>query len=411
VTPLGLITTAEHPQTDEMAIARINPKIIAPALKRLNVGLEHLVTKSFPLEKVRALANGEHFPTEAQAEYLANKLRIPYLVLFLDDVPNLDEIRLTDYRTLSGEPIAKPSVDLVDTINAALLRQDWFREYQILNRATPLPFVGKFSMSDPVRRVADDMRSTLGLTPAFRQECASWTGFLRICMRQAESAGILVMRNGVVEHSTGRRLLVKEFRGFAVSEPFAPLVFINDSDARAAQIFTLAHELAHIWIGQSGISNLPLDKGRARLLGVERYCNRVAAELLAPEEDARRIWKATLPLDSNVGQWTHEFRVSKLMALVRAYELELLSRTDYRAEYDREWKRIEELEELRKKREKQKKKQKGDFWATLKLRTGDLFNRALADGVRRDIATYTEASSLLGVSLWTVEEFMRRESA
>ena len=80
-------------------------------------------------------------------------------------------------------------------------------------------------------------------------------------------------------------------------------------------------------------------------------------------------------------------------------------------EYDKEWKRIKEQEEARKKREAQKKKQKGDFWATLRLRTGDLFNRALADGVRRDMATYPDASSLLGVSLWTVEEFMRRESA
>jgi len=402
---------AERREADGMATAHINPKVIELALRRLNVGLEHLATKALPLEKVQALASGRHFPTEAQAEYLANKLRIPYLVLFLDDTPDLDKIPLADYRTVSGEPIAKPSVDLVDTINAALLRQDWFREYQILSRAAPLPFVGRFTMSDPVKRVADDMRSILGITPELRHQCSGWTQFLRSCMRRAEDAGILVMRNGVVDQSTGRRLLVREFRGFAVSDPLAPLVFINDSDARAAQIFTLAHELAHIWIGQSGISNLPLDKRKVRLAGVERYCNQVAAELLVPEHAARQLWKSGLSLDSNVEQWTHNFRVSKLMALVRSHELGLLDRAGYRVEYDKEWKRIKEQEEARKKREAQKKKQKGDFWATLRLRTGDLFNRALADGVRRDMATYPDASSLLGVSLWTVEEFMRRESA
>jgi Zn-dependent peptidase ImmA (M78 family) len=147
------------------------------------------------------------------------------------------------------------------------------------------------------------------------------------------------------------------------------------------------------------------------LAGVERYCNQVAAELLVPEHAARQLWKSGLSLDSNVEQWTHNFRVSKLMALVRSHELGLLDRAGYRVEYDKEWKRIKEQEEARKKREAQKKKQKGDFWATLRLRTGDLFNRALADGVRRDMATYPDASSLLGVSLWTVEEFMRRESA
>jgi Zn-dependent peptidase ImmA (M78 family) len=397
---------------EEMAIAHINAKIIPLALKRLNKGLDYLTTKSLPLEKIQALANGDHPPTETQAEFLANKLRIPYLVLFLDDPPNLDDIPLPDLRTLSGERIAKPSVDFVDTVNAALLRQDWFREYQVLNRASPLPFVGKYSIKDPVKRVAEDLRSTLGLTPEFRQKCASWTDFLRFSIRQAESSGILVMRNGVVEHSTRRRLSIKEFRGFAVSDPLAPLVFINDSDARAAQNFTLAHELAHIWIGQSGISNSPINRRNVVPMEIERYCNHVAAELLAPEEEARRLWRSSLPLNTNIEQWTHSFRVSKLMALLRAYELGFLNYADYRAESDKEWERIKKEEELRKKREQdQQKKRKGDFWATFKLRTSDLFNRALADGVRREFATYTEASSLLGVHLCTVEEFMRKESA
>ena len=397
---------------DDMATAHINGKIIPLALKRLNVGFDYLVTKALPLEKVQALANGEHFPTEAQAEFLANRLRIPYLVLFLDDLPNLDDVPLADLRTLSGEKLARPSVDFVDTINAALLRQDWFREYQLLNGVGPLEFVGKFSITDPVKRVADHMRSTLGLTAEFRRSCTSWTHFLRATIRQAESAGILVMRNGIVEHSTRRRLSIKEFRGFAVSDYLAPLVFINDSDARAAQNFTLAHELAHIWIGESGISNSPIERRPANALGVERYCNQVAAELLAPEDIAWQMWKTSRSLDLNIQEWVYTFRVSKLMALVRAYELGFLLFADYQVEMDREWARIKDEEELRKKREQQqKKKQQGDFWATLKLRTSDLFNRALADGIRRELATYTDAASLLGVNLCTAEEFVRRESA
>lgn len=61
------------------------------------------------------------------------------------------------------------------------------------------------------------------------------------------------MRTGVLGYSNRDRLDADEFQGFAVSDPFAPIVFINDEDAKAAQIFTLAHELAHIWIGETGI--------------------------------------------------------------------------------------------------------------------------------------------------------------
>jgi Zn-dependent peptidase ImmA (M78 family) len=392
-----------------MATAHINPKIIPWALRRLNLEIDSLVTKNLPLEKIKAWISGQHPPTELQAEFLANRLRIPYLVLFLEEPPQLNEITLPDLRTVSGEKVSEPSVDFIDTLNAALIRQNWFKEYQLANGMRPLTFVGKFSTKDSVKNIAEDMRKTLGIDADFRHRCPSWTEFLRSFIRQAEGVGVLVMRNGVVEHSTKRRLNVKEFRGFAVSDPVAPLVFINDGDARAAQNFTLAHELAHIWIGQSGISNSPIERRNLTPLAVERFCNQIAAELLAPEEESRGIWRTDLSLEANLKQWTHTFRVSKLMALLRAYELEFIEYGVYKAEFDQELKRIKEEETLRKR--KQKKKQQGDFWATLKLRMSDRFGRALVDGIRRDLTTYSEASSLLGVNICTVEEFMRRESA
>ena len=100
------------------------------------------------------------------------------------------------------------------------------------------------------------MIATLGIDDAFRRECGSWQQFLTSFVQKSEAVGFLVMRGGIVRHDVTRKLKTQEFRGFAISDDLAPLVFINAADAKAAQIFTLAHELAHIWIGESGISNI-----------------------------------------------------------------------------------------------------------------------------------------------------------
>ena len=197
---------------------------------------------------------------QAQAEFLANKLQIPYLTLFLTDPPLADPVPIPDLRTRSGKPVSAPSRSFIGVINDALIRQDWFRDHKVRQGRQKLAFVGRYTIKDPVVDVAANMRSVLGVNAEFRQQCSNWEQFLRKLIKKVESAGILVMRSGIVGHSTHQRLDAEEFQGFAISDPYAPLVFINDTDARAAQIFTLAHELAHIWIGETGISNARLSE-------------------------------------------------------------------------------------------------------------------------------------------------------
>jgi hypothetical protein len=237
----------------DMNVAYINPRIITWAMAQHKLVPEQLATEAVTADKIRAWERGEPI-SEDQAEFLANKLQIPYLVLFLADPPQPDPVPIPDLRTRSGKPVVEPSREFIRVINDALMRQDWFREHKLRLGKQKLALVGRFTTKDSVADVAANMRLVLGVNTDFRQQCRSWEQFLRKLMKKVESAGILGMRSGVVGHSTHKRLDAEEFQGFAISDPFAPLVFVNDTDARAAQIFTLAHELAHIWIGKTAES-------------------------------------------------------------------------------------------------------------------------------------------------------------
>jgi hypothetical protein len=125
--------------------------------------------------------------------------------------------------------------------------------------AEPLGFVGSFETgADPVA-LAADMRRQLGIGEDFSRVSKSWSDHVARLSRAADAAGILVFRSGIVGGNTRRPLSVDEFRGFALCDELAPVVFVNAADYKAAQSFTLAHGLAHLWIGKSGVSNETVD--------------------------------------------------------------------------------------------------------------------------------------------------------
>ncbi|MDQ1502575.1 MAG: hypothetical protein QOD57_302, partial [Actinomycetota bacterium] len=220
---------------------------------------------------------GRLSPTLKQLEDFARATHTPVGFLFLPEPPN-EQVPIPDYRTMADVGVPQPTADLLDTIFQCQQRQEWYRSFAEVNQETPIPFVGSLSTAAPIEEAAATIRSTLEFD--VEQRGPTFTEALRRLAEEAESRGILVMVNGVVGTNTHRKLNPREFRGFALVDPLAPLVFVNGADTKAAQVFTLAHELAHIWLGDTALSDADLTVLPSR--AAERWCNEVAAEFLVP---------------------------------------------------------------------------------------------------------------------------------
>lgn len=363
-----------------MTAALINPSILTWSRLRAGLSEDRLAHGlAIKAEKVFEWEAGKSAPTFKQAQKWATLAHIPFGFLFLKEPPQ-EALPLPDLRTVGGQPPAKPSIDLLDTVKEVLRRQQWYVEYLTEHGTAPLSFVGRFSPQDDVQVVVADMRSTMGLTGEAVK--GSHEDYLRKLISVAESVGVLVMRSGIVAGNTHRKLDVGEFRGFAISHDMAPMVFINSADAPTARLFTLVHELAHIWIGSSGISSVGVDAGRKE----EAFCNAVAGEFLVPETAFRQLWRNDSDWTAQLAEHAARFKVSRLVIARRACDLSLITKPSYRDFY------LTELETYR-----SKEKSGGSYYANAGAKNSHRFSKAVLSQTNRGSMLLRDAATLLGI--------------
>jgi Zn-dependent peptidase ImmA (M78 family) len=259
-------------------------------------------------------------------EKLAEKTRTAFGFLFLEAPPH-PSLPIADFRRIDGTNPSAPSDDLLDVIYDAQLKQNWYREHLISNGGKPLPFVGKSSIKTPTKETAADIRETLNIGSALSAMMTTWEEAWGMTIEAVEESGILVLCAGYAGGFTHRTLSVDEFRGFAMSDKYSPLIFVNGADAPAARLFTLAHEIAHIWIGETGISNL--ERTYAAGNTVETYCNSVAAEVLLPIDELRATWSGGVNDIGEVERLSHKYKVSRLVVARRAHDAGFLTAEKY----------------------------------------------------------------------------------
>ncbi len=368
---------------------------VKPALLRWAV--ERSRVDPLKLPQVEAWERGEKLPTIKQLEAFAKATHTPLGYFFLPEPP-VERLPIQDFRTVR-EAVARPSADLLDTIYALQRRQDWLREERRDGEGEPLDFVGSASLSDDPEAVGREMRRVVGLDDGWAAQVKTWTEAVGELRRRIEKLGVIAVINGVVGNNTSRKLDVREFRGFALTDAYAPLIFVNGADAKSAQMFTLAHEFAHVWLGREGegLSGFEgIFPGEQR---VERFCDRAAAEFLVPAAELKKQWLTLGHETDPFEQLARRFKVSPIVAGRRAKDLKLVGREVFFKFYE---------DYTQRERSRPKAAGGGDFYNTQNTRVGVSFALAVMRAALEGRVSFKEAYDLTGLKGGAFQEYGRR---
>ncbi len=369
-----------------MPTVAVKPELIRWAIDRSGLSMEELLAK-FP--KLEEWKSGERQPTFRQLEIFARTTMTPFGAMFLDSPPK-EELPVPDFRTKNDRPLRHYSPNLLDTIQTMQQRQAWLREWLIEEGGEPLDFVGSANASLNFKSLAQRVRHRLDLDADWAEGLATWEDALQTLRKAIERIGIVVFSNSVVGLNNHRPLDPDEFRGFVLCDRLAPVVFVNDADTKSARIFTLAHEIIHVWLGQDGVFNL--DKMMPAKEESERFCNRVAAEFLVPAYKLTERWNEASSTDKpfqTIAKW---FKVSPVVAARRALDLKLVTEVEFFRFYEQD-----RADWLKRKVEDRKKNAGGNFYATQNVRLGRRFSAAVVRAAREGRILYQDAFRLTGM--------------
>lgn len=319
--------------TDNEVVPKINPEILRWARETAGLTIENAAEK-IGLKSARGVAGadrlalleaGEGEPSQSVLREMVKQYRRPLLAFYMAVPPKI-AARGEDFRTLPAE-FSRRDAALLDTLlREVRARQQMVRALlEAEAEATNLPFIGSFDRAQGADSLAASIVSALDFDlQQFRSGAAAKApkGFAYLRER-VEAAGVFVLLIGNLgsHHSA---LGVELFRGFALADPIAPFIVINDQDSEAAWCFTLLHELAHIWLGQTGVS------GSAPGTPIEIYCNDVAGRILLPtaeiarEKDLRGAPQAHVV--ARIGEIAATRKVSHSMVAYKLYREGIISR-------------------------------------------------------------------------------------
>ncbi len=380
--------------------AFITPKVLKWARESARMSIEtaaHKAGKSTQI--IKEWESGNSQPTIRQAKNLAKAYRRPFAVLFLPEIPN-DFQPLQDFRRKTAKPLSTASIFIIREIQQ---KQAWIGEVYKEFGEKPLSFLGKFSIQTNPITVARDILETLKINPIKYSN----DNPIKEWIDKAESKGIFISRTSFI-HS--RLTLDKEeLQGFSIADKYAPFVFVNSDDWKAPQLFTLAHEIAHIWINESGISNeIEIDiKNNEKYNPIELFCNEVAANALMPIEIMNNLDIDTFENSFNVFKVAKKIGVSSFALLIRAYNTKLISYerfSDLKSDVAIDYKNFLKREEEKKAKLREKKGGPNPYLLRLN-KNSRLFTQIVLDAYEGGRIEPTQASYLLNTQINKFHKF------
>jgi len=373
----------------------VSPDVLGWALDRTHD--PDAVTRAMP--KVLEWLAGDSQPTVKQLASFATRTGTPFGYLFLPRPPDL-QLPVPDFREgFEGADLGEPSPDLLATVHQSIRRQDWYRDYVIDNGLAEVEVVARASNMDPTQAAAA-RRADLNYEVDERR--GNWNDQRKYLLRAFEELGGLTVATSMVENNNYRMLDPNEFRGFSLVDRLAPLVFINTNQTLNGQIFTLAHEFAHVWRGVGGVS---LEDMRWKPQSeVERWCNDVASEFLVPEADLRQRFASVRRLDlvEQMERLARTYKCGTLVVLQAINRTGLRNFDDYGATYD------DEVERLKAFSAGKDDRGRGQFLYNQPYRIGERLSRALIDDALGGRTTLSEAVRLMSLkSLTNFDNYTR----
>lgn len=328
---------------------------------------------------------GEKIPTFNQVEDMSKKINIPFGYFFLDKPP-IEVCPIVEYRTANSATMIEPSRNLVETVDLMTDIQEWMTEYVVENGQEELDYVGSVGKKTDVSFAVKDIRKRLNIDIEWYADRQNAADSFRFLKKRMEEIHVLVMMSGIVGNNTRRKLDLNEFRAFTLVNKYAPLIFINSCDSDTGKLFSILHELAHIWIGENSFYNVQTGVNNENSMA-ERFCNAIAAELIAPTEIFLEKWESSRGEGMDkIERLAKMFRCSGFVIARKALDNGKLSQKSYEQ-------MIAELTNAFKEWQKSQKESRdsgGNYYRNLASKIDRNFIIALARSASEGKTQYTE---------------------
>ena len=376
----------------------VKPIIIQWAIQSAGKDVRGLSDK---FDKIDKWTSEESELTVSELNKLSKELRIPFGYFFLPEPPD-EDIKLLKYRTIDNEDQAKPSRELIDTIKYMEKRQSFMRDALIEDGFLPHEFVGSATIENNTEALASKITQELKLKINWNKNNPNTFNVLR---EEISNLGILVMQNGVVGNNNHRVLNVAEFRAFVLIDEYVPLIFLNARDSANAKVFSLCHELVHIWLGVDELYNDNFTTNQIFNNGqLESFCNEVAAEMLLPLSSIQSALDPQNDIYTNIKHISKVFNVSELVVCIRLKTKKFINAKVFNEVYAN---LLTEMRDNLLGKQLQEKKSGGDYYATSGSRLDARFAATVSRKAREGRILYTEAYELIGAKGKTYDNLIK----
>ena len=377
----------------------VNPAILNWVMQKVQ---QENISNSV-IKQISEWISGEKEPTFSQIETVSKKTSIPFGYFFLDKPP-MEDCRIVNFRTVDSINIQNPSRNLIDIVDSMSSVQEWMAEYNKDNGASEYTFVGSLKITDDVISAANTVREELNLSLNWFENLRNAKEAFNSLRNSITNLGVIVMMNGIVGNNTHRTLSVSEFRAFTLVDPYAPLIFINSRDTDNGKLFSLLHELVHVWIGKDDFYNDTHGVSQ-KVSKEEQFCNAVAAEILVPNSMFLNEWsKQSGNSETIIYTLENKFICSRFTLLIKAFNTGKIEKNEFHKLLNL----FKEQFEVIQSQKQNKKSGGGDFYRTLSNKWDRKFIQALYASAQSGRTQYRDVYLLTNTTGTTFHELIRK---